>query len=159
MGVLATAGCKTTPADPDLPTLEERPLVEKAILWCEEARAPAGPPTKPFFTDGCSAWPDGILYDCCVEHDIAYWCGGSEADRLHADSAFRVCADAVGSSQGGLVHRGVRMGGVPWLPTSWRWGYGHAFGTGYVEPDEPDGAAGMIEAEAPPEIVPAERAP
>lgn len=21
----------------------------------------------------------------------------------------------------------VRVGGVPWLPTSWRWGYGHAY--------------------------------
>jgi hypothetical protein len=127
------AACTTLPADPDAPTPEEQALVETARSWCRRAGEPAGPTTRPFYSDGCSAWPDGALYGCCVEHDIAYWCGGSEHDRCEADRRFRACAEVFDPGQAGLVYRGVRIGGVPWLPTPWRWGYGHAFGTGYVD--------------------------
>jgi hypothetical protein len=37
---------------------------------------PAGTPTRAFLTDGCSWWPDGAWQECCVTHEIAYWCGG-----------------------------------------------------------------------------------
>lgn len=134
LAALAGSACTTVPADPVLPTLEEEPLVEAAHAWCERAGLPAGPPSRPFYTDGCSAWPDGRLYGCCVQHDIAYWCGGSSDDRCAADRRLRACAEVFDPAQSGLVYLGVRIGGVPWLPFPWRWGYGHPFGSGYAEP-------------------------
>jgi hypothetical protein len=135
-GLLLLA-CTTVPADPDAPTPAEQALVDRAQAWCEEAGLPAGEPIRAFYSDACSAWPDGDLYTCCVEHDVAYWCGGSEEDRRAADRRFRACAEVRDRGQSGLVHMGVRMGGVPWLPTPWRWGYGHPFGVGYVDPTDP----------------------
>jgi len=32
-----------------------------------------------------------------------------------------------------LMYYGVRTGGVPWLPFSWRWGFGQDFPDGYHE--------------------------
>ena len=47
----------------------------------------------PFTTDGCSLFPDRALVgradwcDCCLAHDLAYWRGGTEEQRLTADRA------------------------------------------------------------------------
>jgi hypothetical protein len=56
--------------------------------------------------------------------------------RLEADCELGSCVEESGYPSGGPVTLGVRMGGIPWLPTSWRWGYGHEFGSGYSEPTE-----------------------
>ena len=46
---------------------------------------------RPFTSDGCSVFPDGTISQsrkwlkCCVEHDKAYWLGGTYAERLAAD--------------------------------------------------------------------------
>lgn len=82
-------------------------------------------PPKPFKSDGCSMWPDGTWRECCVEHDRAYWMGGTVAERKQADVLLKKCVSAKGSSaMGFLMYAGVRAGGVPWLPTPWRWGFG-----------------------------------
>ena len=55
------------------------------------------PGLKPFTSDGCSLFPDRALIsgddwcDCCFEHDIAYWRGGTRAEREAADAALRDC--------------------------------------------------------------------
>jgi len=36
-------------------------------------------------------WPDDGWVACCVEHDIAYWCGGSADDRWRADNELLLC--------------------------------------------------------------------
>lgn len=77
-----------------------------------------------FTTDGCSRSLDDGWVACCIEHDIAYWCGGSEADRKVADQNFKRCVNQQNNVVGNLYYLGVRLGGVPWLPTPWRWGYG-----------------------------------
>jgi hypothetical protein len=128
--------CATTPRDPEAPTTAEVPVVEAAHAWCEQQGQPAGPPSRSFATDGCTGWPDGDLVQCCVEHDIAYWCGGTADQRRTADELFRDCAREQSPAQSGLVYYTVRVWGVPWLPTSWRWGYGHAFGGGYASSAE-----------------------
>jgi hypothetical protein len=52
---------------------------------------------KDFESDGCTLFPDSSLIDktdwcdCCFDHDIAYWQGGTEAERLKADEALREC--------------------------------------------------------------------
>src|SRR5262245_50027673 len=52
---------------------------------------PAGLPETAFWTDGCSAWPDGDSRVCCIEHDATYWCGGSSEARAAADRELRYC--------------------------------------------------------------------
>ncbi len=85
---------------------------------------PAGLPEAAFSTDACSAWPDGDSRLCCIEHDAAYWCGGSGEARAAADRALRCCVAARSGVLGWLMWSGVRVGGHPALPLPWRWGYG-----------------------------------
>ena len=93
----------------------------------------------PFSTDGCSAFPDGhaeddtLWRDCCIAHDLAYWAGGSYADRQAADEALALCVADVGEPEiAKLMLAGVRVGGSPFFPTSYRWGYGWPYVRGYV---------------------------
>lgn len=102
-------------------------------------------PLRPFTTDGCSAFPDGLpshhdlWLRCCTAHDRAYWLGGTYDERRTADNALRQCVLEAGKPTiAELMLRGVRVGGSPWLPTSFRWGYGWPYGRGYqsVTPEE-----------------------
>lgn len=87
---------------------------------------------QPFTTDGCSMFPDRSRTQgkdwscCCVAHDLAYWRGGSWAERVLADEALRQCViERTGDRPlADLMHAGVRAGGTPHLPTSFRWAYG-----------------------------------
>ena len=106
-------------------------LQQRANDVCRSRRGGALPP-HPFTTDGCSLWPDGSWVSCCLEHDIAYWCGGSAAERERADDAFEHCVAANGSQGMGVVMvLGVRAGGFPWYPWPFRWGYGWDWPHGY----------------------------
>jgi len=85
----------------------------------------------PFTTDGCSAFPDGtpeqnqLWQRCCTQHDLAYWQGGIYKQRLEADIALRNCVAEVGEQDvAELMLAGVRVGGSPFWPTPFRWGYG-----------------------------------
>jgi len=100
---------------------------------------------KPFTTDGCSAFPDGTAEEkdlwlhCCTAHDRAYWQGGTRQERVEADEALRACVAAVGEEDTAeLMLAGVRVGGTPYLPTSFRWGYGWPYLRGYKALSEPD---------------------
>jgi hypothetical protein len=93
---------------------------------------------KPFTTDGCSEFPDGtpahrdLWHRCCVEHDLKYWAGGTFDERLQADIELRSCVTAVGEPAiAEMMLGGVRVGGSPWWPTSFRWGYGWPYTNGY----------------------------
>ncbi len=93
---------------------------------------------KPFTTDGCSAFPDGTLeqkslwIECCIRHDLAYWQGGTYAQRLDADNALKHCVAQVGEPEiAQLMLAGVRVGGSPYYPTPYRWGYGWPYPRGY----------------------------
>ncbi len=86
---------------------------------------------KPFQSDGCSAFPDGSLRQnklwlrCCKLHDYAYWKGGTYDERLTADQELKACVEKVGEpSIAAIMLAGVRVGGAPYLPTAFRWGYG-----------------------------------
>lgn len=88
---------------------------------------PAGPlPPLPFVSDGCSCWPDGDWVECCVRHDLAYWVGGTREQRKAADLDLKHCvAEERGHPfMGYAMYLGVRPGGVWWLPTPFRWGFG-----------------------------------
>ncbi len=85
---------------------------------------------KPFTSDGCSAFPDGTTKDkklwlaCCKAHDYAYWQGGTYWQRLEADKALQQCVIEAGeTSIANLMLAGVRFGGSPYIPSTFRWGY------------------------------------
>lgn len=93
---------------------------------------------KPFTSDGCSSFPDGPptepdkWKDCCLEHDKAYWLGGTYDDRRAADQALQDCITEVENSHlADLMWAGVRAGGSPYWPTSFRWSYGWPYTRGY----------------------------
>jgi len=99
----------------------------------------------PFKTDGCSGGMSWLWVhvfhrptpweDKCEKHDYAYWMGGTAMQRKRADIALAAGVAKAGYPLvGALMYYAVRVGGVPWLPTSYRWGYGHGrkFG-GYNE--------------------------
>lgn len=101
-----------------------RGTADRADRLCR-AHHPEGLPEGAFWTDGCSAWPDGPWQVCCIEHDVAYWCGGSAEERAFADRALRSCVAERGFGMlGWLMWSGVRVGGLAVLPLPWRWGYG-----------------------------------
>ena len=94
---------------------------------------------KPFSSDGCSLFPDGSLISeadwcsCCFDHDIAYWQGGTEAERLAADERLRDCvAGKTGSETlANTMFEGVRFGGSPYFYSWYRWGYGWGYSRKY----------------------------
>lgn len=95
---------------------------------------------QPFTSDGCSSFPNGTMMQgelwlsCCTEHDKAYWRGGSYQQRLDADIKLKHCVAAVGEAAvAELMLSGVRVGGSPYWPTQFRWGYGYPYPHGYTQ--------------------------
>lgn len=93
---------------------------------------------KSFVSDGCSVFPDGTIeqsrlwLSCCVKHDLAYWKGGSSAEREIADRELKQCVRSVGEKEiAELMLAGVRVGVSPYFPTEFRWGYGWPYLRGY----------------------------
>ena len=101
---------------------------------------------SPFTTDGCSLFIDRLPFGdadwchCCVVHDLAYWRGGPKKARLNADKELKTCVQKASGSTflANVMFAGVRMGGSPYLPTWFRWGYGWPFGRSYgpLTPEE-----------------------
>lgn len=109
-----------------------------ALAFLSSIEKVAAEQIKPFTSDGCSAFPDGNLAHhqlwlrCCTLHDYAYWQGGSYQQRVLADKQLRECVEAVGEPSIALIMLiGVRVGGSPYWPTSFRWGYGWHYLRGY----------------------------
>lgn len=108
---------------------------------------------KPFTSDGCSAFPDGtfrqrqLWLQCCIQHDRAYWVGGTYEERVKADEELKRCVAEVGEPEiAQMMLAGVRVGGTPYLPTTFRWGYGWPYPRGYTALT--DGERGQVEAQA-----------
>lgn len=68
----------------------------------------------------------------CVAHDMDYHKGGAKEDRLRADRTLAACVALRGwPIMGALMYYAVRVGGHPWMPLPWRWGYGYRWPRGY----------------------------
>ena len=98
---------------------------------------------KPFASDGCSAFPDGthkqneLWLSCCYQHDFSYWKGGTYQQRLESDKVLKNCVSSIGEPEIALIMlAGVRVGGTPILPTTFRWGYGWSYPRFYGELNE-----------------------
>lgn len=114
---------------------------------------------QPFISDGCSLFPEGtpaqqeLWLDCCTAHDLAYWRGGTEEERLAADLELQRCVAAVGQPEvARLMLEGVRVGGTPRLPTRFRWGYGWPWPREYrpLTPGEQAEVTRLLDARKPP---------
>ena len=97
------------------------------------------PPFK-FIWDGCSGgisaltnlffmkvdWQDG---KGCLTHDYAYWRGGSFAMKKKADTDLYDHIISLGHSKiyAYVVWIAIALGGMPFIPAPWRWGYGYPF--------------------------------
>lgn len=106
-------------------------------LLCASYSVGAGQ-LKPFSSDGCSRFPDGtwqqqdVWRDCCVAHDLAYWRGGTSHQRNQADQALQTCLAHQGyPTIGWLMLLGVTVGGLPYWPSDFRWGYGWPYLRGF----------------------------
>jgi|AntRauTorckE6833_2_1112554.scaffolds.fasta_scaffold00807_15 hypothetical protein len=91
-------------------------------------------PPQPFRFDGCTLFPDQILgtsfRQACLQHDIAYWYGGSAMERLTADQAFKQAIQAegfVGRLFQQPIYWSVRLFGDTILlrPLNANWGFGY----------------------------------
>ena len=71
--------------------------------------------------------------DCCVEHDRAYYYGGSREQKIAADKRLKDCvAEVLNDEVAGLLlaramRIAVHIGGQPYFATPYRWGYGEDF--------------------------------
>ena len=101
-------------------------LGEEAVQRClADGRDPSALPPRAFTTDGCTLVSGGASTGCCIEHDMAYWCGGEARLRIAADRRLRQCVAAHnGRFAATAAYVSVRLGGSRWLPFPWRWGYG-----------------------------------
>ena len=116
-------------------------LQMEAQLVCRDMEPTGGVPEKPFVTDGCSSWIDSSWVECCVDHDILYWCGGTREQRRQADRDLDACISETSSGfLGTMMWLGVRSGGHPIVPAGWRWGFGRDYPAGYDATPESDAA-------------------
>ena len=86
---------------------------------------------KPFKTDFCTYFPEGTLENpnlwkqCCFDHDLRYWFGGSSEDMLLADSKLKTCVTArAGSFYGNLMYYGRRAGHFSPIKNEHKWSWG-----------------------------------
>ena len=116
-------------------------LVSLLAVSCQATRPPR---LCDFESDGCSCFPNGtprspdLWKQDCEVHDYAYWKGGTWGERKEADLKFRESIRERGQPVvAEIAYAGVRVGGTPWLPTPWRWGFGWSgFPRGYAELSE-----------------------
>jgi hypothetical protein len=100
-----------------------------AEALCSSSRAEL--PERPFATDACSIAPNSLgekdFSQCCINHDIVYWCGGTNEERKTADETLRSCINEKSQNMGDVYYWQVRIFGNKWLPAPWRWGYGDSY--------------------------------
>lgn len=95
---------------------------------------------RPFNSDGCSTAPDGvpltknknIWTECCIQHDLKYWVGGTAEDARLADSNLRQCIkDKNYPITAAVFETFVKLLGGPNSDRSYRWGYGWNYRRSY----------------------------
>lgn len=79
-------------------------------------------------SDGCTLIGGTEFKACCLAHDRDYFFGGTWKDRFASDKRLYECVREKKSFGAKLaapfIWLGVRIGGVPFLSTPFRWGFG-----------------------------------
>ena len=92
-----------------------------------------------YSSQGCATAPElsaidsSDWCDCCREHDIAYWRGGTKEQHDQADNRLRKCIN-LKSSDKKLANNMVdsaNKGGGAYFFAGYRWGYGWQLGRKY----------------------------
>lgn len=105
---------------------------EAAVAYGDTLNKPT--PPLPFVYDGCTLFPDQLpglhLADACFDHDVAYWYGGTAAERKAADKRLQEEAAAqgwFGQIMQYPVYIGVQLFGDSFLTRLFNahWGFGH----------------------------------
>lgn len=128
-------------------TSEMRILVLLTIFFASTAWAQSFPPERemrPFKTDGCTMAPEGtinrpnLFHNCCVEHDLRMWGGGTKSERKTADWGLRTCIRKLaGPGYADIYYNAVRLGRLsPVTIRSKRWGNAWYEFDGYRELNE-----------------------
>ena len=103
-----------------------KPELQKNQKEIKDDKSTENPPG--FKSDGCTLFPDGNYRDCCVAHDLEYYKGGSLKQRRASDKRlYRCVKNKSGKGKtfiASMMYIGVRVGGVSFLPTPFRWGFG-----------------------------------
>lgn len=90
------------------------------------------------YADGCSGGMSAFYRNvlgkppaweaCCDSHDKVYERGGTSDQRMIADRILRQCVSASGHNlEAWTMWLAVRVGGQPFFPFGWRWGYGRDY--------------------------------
>ena len=109
---------------------------------------------SPFTSDGCSLFPDSSIVtnddwcECCFQHDLAYWRGGTAEERKQADLDLKQCVleKTNDATLARVMYEGVRLGGSPYFYNWYRWGYGWSYERKYqaLSQEESDRADALI---------------
>ncbi len=86
---------------------------------------------KVFYTDYCTGFNEGTLShpnlwkDCCFEHDLRYWFGGTKKDEDFADLQLKKCVkNKAGTFYANIMYYGVRVGHLSPIKHKTYWGWG-----------------------------------
>jgi hypothetical protein len=106
-------------------------MVKNALQFGIDAHKPT--PPKPFKYDGCTFFPDSFLESdftlACLNHDIAYWHGGTQEERAVVDQKLKAAiyeSGFFGKMVTYPVYFSVRLFGDSFLTkaVSADWGFG-----------------------------------
>ena len=103
-----------------------------SLLFIFQAHASYENELTEFTTDGCSVIPDLEMTECCIEHDVAYWAGGTWEEKDKADEELKQCVESKSNALlGSMFYWGVYFGGSAERTTGYHWGYGWKYKKGY----------------------------
>jgi hypothetical protein len=84
-----------------------------------------------FQTDYCTMYKEGptnapeIWKDCCLEHDMYYWAGGTTKDRNNADLRLKECVEDLGYPvEAKIIFAGVKLGHLSPIKSKYPWNNG-----------------------------------
>ena len=135
--LLIITGCTS---QPKLNFVTQNPGSGQEAHWVKLEGLPDFNPEK--HSDGCSGGMSAAYAElttfhvkhgnilpwrhCCVTHDKAYYYGGSMKEKKDADETLEKCVNhnQGGGALGAIMENAVTVGGQPYIPTSYRWGYG-----------------------------------
>ncbi len=80
---------------------------------------------EPFETDTCTFFIDGSWSECCIEHDVRYWLGGSQERMDESDLKLRKCVEEKSNNiWSSLIYQGVRLGHLSPIKSKYEWAWG-----------------------------------
>lgn len=86
---------------------------------------------RSFTTDYCTMYKEGTKEnptawrDCCIEHDIYYWAGGTIQARDVADLRLKECVQEKGyPSYANTIYNGVKLGHLSPIKSEYPWNNG-----------------------------------